>query len=427
MNKPAFNSKSQLLLNKMKKFRLFSFIRRKYYWLLLILVFMFVIHYTGVFLYLFQCDLEDYSYPHMVNRPNLTKYVNFYHQRFDNFSNLEQIKKEANQLFEAKTLKKSFDERFIIENQNKCLDKNGRFEEIRLLILIKSALPNRKQRDILRKTWADEKRFSDVKIRTLFSVGSCEEVSSESLAKLDIKQTLKNCQDLVDEENELNNDLIQTDFIDNYYNNTVKTMNGIKWIVKNCPKSQFILLIDDDYYLSVKNLLRHLRWLNFSNEDKKKISDQFKHLKSDYEKSLIKDLEPKFNPFKENLYSGWVFNSSLPCRYRYSKWFINLDEYPFSRFPAYVTAGFVLLTNRSLKSIYFASLYTRIFRFDDIYLSILTRKTGIHPLHNQDVYYYKHPYNDDGLEYTNVIGSHGFKDGNEMMRLFILMKSRGFA
>lgn len=429
MNEKTGSPKSQqFTLTKMKRFRLIYFIRRKCYLCLFVLLLFFVIHYSGAFIYLSQCDLEDASLVHPVNKPNLTSYVSFYHRRLGDFSDLDQVKSLANHFFEIKTLEDNFNHRFIIENQNKCVNENtGQIEEIRLLILIKSAIPNRKQRDLLRRTWADQNRFSDVKVRSMFSLGSCDGLSDADLARLDVKQSSKNCQDLMDEENQLNNDLIQIDFVDNYYNNTIKTLNGIKWIVKNCPKAEFVLLIDDDYYLSVKNLLKHIRWLNYENVEKERIAKQMSLMKSDYEKSLINNMKPRFDPFNEDLYSGWVFNSSVPCRYRFSKWFVNLDEYPFSRWPPYVTAGFVLLSNRSLKSIYFASLCTRPFRFDDIYLSILTRKSNIHPLHNQDVYFYKRDYGSDGAEYENTIGSHGFKDGNEMMQLWLLMKSKGFA
>lgn len=413
----------QFTFPKMKRFRLILFIRRKYYLCLCLLLLFLVVHYSGAIIYLSQCDLEDASQVHPVNRPNLTSYVSFYHRKLSDFAYLDQVKSQANRQFEFKTLDDNFNHRFIIENPNKCANENsGEIEEIRLLILIKSAIPNRKQRDMIRRTWADQNRFSDVKVRSMFSLGSCDRVSDADRAKLDMKNSGKACQDLMDEENQLNNDLIQIDFVDNYYNNTIKTLNGIKWIVKNCPRAQFVLLIDDDYYLSVKNLLRHISWLNYDNEEKQRIAG-----KSDYEKSLISHAKPRFDPYTEDLYSGWVFNSSVPCRYRFSKWFVNLDEYPFSRWPPYVTAGFVLLSNRSLKSIYFASLYTKVFRFDDIYLSILARKSNIRPLHLGDVHFYKRAYGSDGAEYENIIGSHGFKDGNEMMQLWMLMKSKGFA
>lgn len=54
-------------------------------------------------------------------------------------------------------------------------------------------------------------------------------------------------------------DIVQADFIDNYFNNTIKTMMGFNWIVKYCPNSSFYLFSDDDMYVSIKNLLRFVR------------------------------------------------------------------------------------------------------------------------------------------------------------------------
>jgi len=74
-------------------------------------------------------------------------------------------------------------------------------------------------------------------------------------------------------------------FIDTYYNNTLKTMMGLRWAAEACPKvwknehsnawcrgtfkrkalieffpkARFYAFIDDDYYVSTRNILRFLR------------------------------------------------------------------------------------------------------------------------------------------------------------------------
>ncbi|GIY36398.1 beta-1,3-galactosyltransferase brn [Caerostris extrusa] len=89
-----------------------------------------------------------------------------------------------------------------------------------------------------------ENRFSDVIIRRIFMLG----VSTDLLY-----------QDSIDEEYARNKDLVQAEFIDSYYNNTIKTMMSFKWVVENCPKAQFIMFADDDMYVSTKNLLKFIR------------------------------------------------------------------------------------------------------------------------------------------------------------------------
>ncbi len=63
----------------------------------------------------------------------------------------------------------------------------------------------------------------------------------------------------IEKESALFGDLVQGDFHDNYYNNTLKTMAGLRWAAEMCPTSRFYLFVDDDYYVSPRNLLRFLR------------------------------------------------------------------------------------------------------------------------------------------------------------------------
>ena len=104
---------------------------------------------------------------------------------------------------------------FIIKNEGKCVTSNDDEEgtlPIRVVYLVKSALGNVENRRAIRRTWGYENRFSDVQIRTVFLLGS------------DNKG-----QTIVKRENEEFNDIIQGDFIDTYYNNTIKTLMGLRW------------------------------------------------------------------------------------------------------------------------------------------------------------------------------------------------------
>ena len=54
-------------------------------------------------------------------------------------------------------------------------------------------------------------------------------------------------------------------------------------------------------------------------------------------------------PEDVKLYSGFVFHSR-PLRHKLSKWFLDLDEYPFHHWPSYVTAGGFILSIMRLKT-----------------------------------------------------------------------------
>lgn len=92
-----------------------------------------------------------------------------------------------------------------------------------LSIIIKSRVDHFFNREILRRTWAqqDEHGF----IRRVFTLG-LPKPSNESetiIAKLKT-------------ENFTFGDMIQQNFYDDYYNNTLKTMMGIRWASEFCSK-----------------------------------------------------------------------------------------------------------------------------------------------------------------------------------------------
>ncbi|XP_067141216.1 beta-1,3-galactosyltransferase brn [Centruroides vittatus] len=282
--------------------------------------------------------------------------------------------------------------RFKIKNENKCKITDGKFNEVRLLYVIKSALRNVLQRNAIRNSWGWEKRFSDVTIKRVFILG------------IDPNDPL--LQDKIDEEFNKHNDIIQADFVDTYYNNTIKTMLAFKWVVHNCPRAQYIFFSDDDMYVSTKNILAFIRNpLNIQLGERRRLLH-------------------KHDIYNGKLIAGYVFFSP-PMRHKISKWYISLKEYPYSKYPPYVTAGAYLVSYPALLDLYYTSLYTKNFRFDDIYLGILARKAEIDPLHNENFYFWKKDYTKDS--YASVIASHGYGDPDELLRVWNEQRSLGHA
>ncbi len=349
----------------------------------------------GVFIHPFEVDFEtNFSYPLDIN--NLRDII----ESLKDKQPMDSTPKPIN----------DYNYRFIIRNQNKCLKinpindqnrSNDNQEDITLLIVVKSALKHFDRRNAIRKSWGFEKRFSDVVMRKVFILGNCVD-----------RTDINGCQDLIDDEFNQYKDIIQADFEDSYYNNTIKTMMAFKWIVEHCMRAEFILFVDDDYYISIKNLLKFIR--NPTNASPL--------IDSETDSNKLNELKHQFDG---RLYSGYVFSSSTPMRHKISKWFVPLHEYPYSYYPPYVTAGAFVLSNVSLLDMYFASLYTKHFRFDDIYIGILAKKVSIIPLHNDNFYFWKLNY--DQKLYTNVIASHGFSDSNELMLVWNQQKTLGNA
>ena len=53
-------------------------------------------------------------------------------------------------------------------------------------------------------------------------------------------------------------DIIQENFIDGYYNLTLKTIMGFKWSSKYCSNAKFIMKLDDDVVVNTFDLLNYL-------------------------------------------------------------------------------------------------------------------------------------------------------------------------
>ncbi|XP_038211832.1 beta-1,3-galactosyltransferase brn [Zerene cesonia] len=258
----------------------------------------------------------------------------------------------------------------FLTNSGKC----STIKQLDLFIIVKSAMGNFDHRSAIRQTFAKENAVRGKTVKTLFFLGIDDAPKSETQMK-------------IDEEMAQFKDIIQIDFLDTYFNNTIKTVMSFRWLYEHCPMADYYLFTDDDMYISVKNLLSYV------------------HGERD---GMISEKE-------RVLFAGYVFKS-IPQRFRSSKWRVSLEEYPWDKWPPYVTAGAFVLSNKSMKMLYVASLFVKHFRFDDIYLGIVAKKVGIEPTHCANFHFYKKKYSKDG--YKNVIASHGYDDKEELIRVW---------
>ena len=110
---------------------------------------------------------------------------------------------------------------------------------------------------MIRRTWGNEtNQFQHFRTKTMFILG---------------RPTESNIDAVVTNENNKYHDLIQGDFVDTYFNNTIKTLMTFGWLYNYCDNSTFYLFVDDDYYISVKNAMHFLR-----NESKFQQHNSFK-------------------------------------------------------------------------------------------------------------------------------------------------------
>ncbi|VVC44289.1 Glycosyl transferase, family 31 [Cinara cedri] len=346
-------------------FSIYNLFRLKKYFNYILIIILWLVYYFGIFTHLFELDYYTrFEYP---LNTNISKCV----------INIHSGKSDQLPCYNINTFKYEL----ILSNNTKCNKK------VYLLILVKSSLKHFERRNIIRKTWGKENRFSDVPTRTVFILGMSYDID---------------LQKRINDEHAIYGDIVQYDFVDEYYNNTIKTMSAIKWASNHCNHTNFFFFSDDDMYVSIKNLLRYLR-------------NPF-----EYPYYLSKDVKGKQSnyslPSDIILFTGFVFHTS-PLRHQISKWYVSLSEYPYHMWPPYVTAGAYMLSHTALTRFYYGSFYTKLFRFDDIYLGILAKKLNIMPLHCEHIYFYKKQYSISNYKY--VIASHGYDNSEELLDVWL--------
>ncbi|XP_022919096.1 beta-1,3-galactosyltransferase brn-like [Onthophagus taurus] len=277
---------------------------------------------------------------------------------------------------------------FIKNPHEKCQENTT----LRLVYVIKSAIDHFGRREAIRKTWGYEHRFSDVEIRTFFMLGMRND--------LDLQHK-------VSVESEKYKDVIQGSFIDEYFTNTIKTIMSYRFLVDHCPYSKFYMFVDDDYYVSTKNVLRYLR-------NPSKYPDYLTNSAMEN----IQSIEPS------RFYAGYAVDA-YPMRNLISKFSMPLEEYPYNKYPLYATAGAYMLSLNTLIDMYYASHFVKFFRFDDVYLGIIAHKLGIIPHHTPYVTLFYEEYSPE--HYQFMIAVHGYDDSNKMEQIWNEQKELGNA
>ncbi|XP_044266636.1 beta-1,3-galactosyltransferase brn [Tribolium madens] len=337
--------------------------------------FLIILYYFGVFTHLFESEFKSYfQYP--------------YDGDIEEF--VQALRSNASPKVPPIN---TYNFHFAKSSPNKCKG----VENLRLVYLVKSAPGNFDRRIAIRGSWGYEHRFSDVEIRMVFLLGESEDAI---------------WQRKIQTESERFKDIVQANFTDSYYNNTFKTMMGFTWVVRFCPTARFYMFVDDDYYVSTKNLLRFIRnptaYPNYLEPAKQRRLHQF-------------DFDLDVNV---RLYAGYVFKSA-PHRHRISKWYVSLSEYPYDMWPPYVTAGAYVVSREALLDMYYASFYTKHFKFDDIYVGLLAFKCKIEPYHCDQFYFNKVNYNLE--DYKFMVASHGYGDPRELVNVWTQQRAKNNA
>lgn len=130
------------------------------------------------------------------------------------------------------------------------------------------------------------------------------------------------------------NDVVQANFTENYRNLTLKVLMGLKWALKQCAEAEFILKVDDDTFVNVPMMVDYV------------ISRDY------WEKTIM----------------GFINYKPFPFRY-YTKWQVSWEEYPYFRYPSYVSGNIYLFLSLTAHDLMDAAEYLPYVSMEDVYIT----------------------------------------------------------
>lgn len=230
----------------------------------------------------------------------------------------------------------------LLDLPDKCggADKSG---EVFLLLLIKSSPANYDRREVLRKTWAKERKHNGVWIRRIFISGT----TSTGFEKERLNH-------LLELEQREHNDILQWDFHDSFFNLTLKQILFLEWMERNCPNARFLLNGDDDVFANTDNMVEYLQSVPGNNGSK-------------------------------HLFTGHLIQHVGPIRSPNSKYYIPVQVQKSDSYPPYCGGGGFLLSGHTAMVIYKMSHSTTILPIDDVYMGMCLAKAGLAPSHHMGV------------------------------------------
>nr|XP_056701401.1 N-acetyllactosaminide beta-1,3-N-acetylglucosaminyltransferase 3 [Euleptes europaea] len=223
----------------------------------------------------------------------------------------------------------------LLDVPEKCGGPDKSYD-VFLLLAIKSSPGNYERREIIRKTWGQERTYAGVHIRRLFLSG---QVSNAREARK-INQLLRI-------ETEENGDILQWDFHDSFFNLTLKQVLFHSWMEARCPGVRFVFNGDDDVFANTDNIIHYLL-------DVPGAGDQ-------------------------HLFVGQLITNVGPIREKWSKYYVPEQVTTSKSYPSYCGGGGLLMSGYTSRAIYKESLGIELFPIDDVYLGMCLQKAGLTP------------------------------------------------
>jgi len=215
--------------------------------------------------------------------------------------------------------------------------------DVDVLVVVKSVIEEHDRREAVRQTWGKEAEIQGLKIKTLFLLGTPAS-----------GKDARNLQALVHYEDRTYGDILQWDFMDTFFNLTLKEVNFLRWFNIYCRGVPFIFKGDDDVFVHTKNLVE---LIGFRVEENR----------------------------VENLIVGDTIFEAKPIRNHQSKYFIPKELYD-TRYPPYLGGGGFLMSSQVARRLFVVSESVELYPIDDVFLGMCLQKLlVVHKLAPQEL------------------------------------------
>ncbi|XP_028928576.1 UDP-GlcNAc:betaGal beta-1,3-N-acetylglucosaminyltransferase 7 isoform X2 [Ornithorhynchus anatinus] len=219
----------------------------------------------------------------------------------------------------------------LLNHPEKCVG------EVYLLVVVKSIITQHDRREAIRQTWGWEREADGGRgaVRTLFLLGTASKAEERD-----------HYQKLLAYEDRLYGDILQWDFLDSFFNLTLKEVHFLRWLDIYCPRVSFVFKGDDDVYVSPANLLEFLA-----------------------------DRRPQ-----EDLFVGDVLFRAKPIRKKENKYYIPGALYSKPSYPPYAGGGGFLMAGGLARRLLRVSEGLELYPIDDVFLGMCLEVLGVRPV-----------------------------------------------
>ncbi|KAG8147319.1 hypothetical protein E2320_022448 [Naja naja] len=176
-------------------------------------------------------------------------------------------------------------------------------------------------------------------------------------------------------------DLLQAPFADTYTNLTLKTLAMLGWATTRCPTARFLLKANDDMFLNLPALVRHLQQL----------------------------------AGPPAAYLGYVYSHVAPIHNPHSRHYVPTLLYPEPAFPPYCVGSAYILSAPAAAAVLGAARLLPMLPVEDVFVGLCTHHAGIAPRHLNHMAGATH-YPPDACCYREVLLSVHEVEPAEMLR-----------